>query len=82
MKTEYKGGLRTGAQFGLIRNLGTIFRRVTAIRFDISHEGIAAGMFAAEYLPYQASKSYRTIKTELEYKRSTVQVDALRARGI
>ena len=82
MKTEYKGGLRTRAQFGLVKNLGTIFRRVTAIRLDISREGIAAGMFAADSLPYQASKSYRAIKTELECKRSEVQLDALRARGI
>ena len=82
MKTEYKGGLRTGAQFGLVKNLGTILRRVTAIRLDVFHEGIAAGMFTAEYLPYEASKSYRAIKTELECKRSTVQVDILRARSV
>lgn len=82
METEFKGGLRTRAQFGLVKNLGTIFRRVTAIRLGVSREGIAAGMFAAECLPCQASKSYRAIKTELEYKRSEVQLDALRARGI
>ena len=82
MKTEYKGGLRTGAQFGLVKNLETIFRRITAIGLDVFHEGIAAGMFTAEYLPYEASKSYRTIKTELECKRSEVQLDALRTRGI
>ena len=82
MKTEYKGGLRTGAQFGLIKNLGTILRRVASIHSDVFHEGIAAGMFTAEYLPYQASESYRTIKTELECKRSGVQLDVLRARGL
>ena len=82
MKTEFKGGLRTRAQFGLVKNLGTILRRVTAIRLGVFHEGIAAGMFASEYLPYEASKSYRTIKTELECKRSEIQLDILRARGI
>jgi len=82
MKTEFKGGLRTRAQFGLVKNLGTILRRVTAIRLDVFHEGIAAGMFTAEYLPYEASENYRAIKTELEYKRSTVQVDALHTHGI
>lgn len=82
MKREFKGGLRTRAPFGLFKNLGTIFGRVTAIRLGVFHEGIAAGMLAAEYLPYEASETYRTIKTELECKRSKVQLDALRARAI
>ncbi len=81
MKIEFKGGLRTRAQFGLVKSLGTILRRVTAIHLDVFREGIAAGMFTAEYLPYEASESYRAIKTELECKRSEAQVDILHAHG-
>jgi hypothetical protein len=81
MKTEFKGGLRTRAQVGLVKNLGTFFRRITAIRVGVFREGIAAGMFAAECLPYEASKSYRAIKTELECKRSEIQLDLLRVRS-
>jgi len=82
VKTEFKGGLRTRAQFGLVKNLETILRRVTAIRLNVFSEGIAAGMFAAEYLPYEASESYRAIKTELECKRSEIQLDILHAHGM
>lgn len=81
METVFKKGLRTGAKVGLVENLGTIFRRVTAVRLGAFREGIAVSMFAAECLPYEASKSYRAIKTELDCKRSEVQLDALRARS-
>lgn len=84
MEIRYKGGLRTRAQFGLVKNLGTIFRRVTAIRLDVFHEGIAAEMFRAEYLPYEASETYRAIKLEFERRRSEAQLDVQRLtfRGI
>jgi len=81
MQTKLKGGLRTRAQFGLVKNLGTIFRRVTAIRLGVFREGIASGMFTTDCLPYEASESYRAIKTELECKRSEVQSYMLRVRS-
>lgn len=76
MGIKYKGGLRATAQFGLVKNLGTIFRRVTAIRLDVFREGISAGMFVAECLPYEASETYRKIKTEFENRRSIAFVEA------
>jgi hypothetical protein len=72
----YKGGLRARAQFGLVKNLGAIAIKVSALRVNAFNEGIHIGMFTAEYLPYQASDTYRTIKTEFEYRRSKDLVEA------
>jgi hypothetical protein len=72
----YKGGLIARAQIGLFKNLNAIARKVSALRVNAFHEGIAIGMFTAEYIPYEASQTYRTIKTEFEYRRSRVLVEA------
>jgi hypothetical protein len=72
----YKGGLRARAQIGLIKNLGVIAKKMSAVSVNGFHGGIDVGMFTAEYLPYQASETYRTIKTELECQRSRALVEA------
>jgi len=72
----YKGGLIARAQVGLFKNLNAIVSRVSALRVKTFYESIAIGMFTAEYLPYKASQTYRTIKTELEYRRSKSLVEA------
>jgi hypothetical protein len=76
MEIKYRRGLRTRTQFGLVKNLGTMFRRVTAIRLDVFHERIPAGMFVAGHLPYEASETYRKIKTEFENRHSIALVEA------
>lgn len=76
MEIRFKGGLRTRIQLGLVKNLGTIFRRVTAVHLDVFRERIPVGMFVAQYLPYEALGTYRKIKTEFEHERSRALVEA------
>jgi len=64
------------AHVGLFKNLNAIVRKVSALHMNAFHEGIAIGMFTAEYLPYEASQTYRTIKTEFECQRSKTLVEA------
>jgi len=71
-----KGGLIAKAQFGLSKNLNAMMRRVSVLRVNTFHEGIGIGMFTARHLPYEASKTYRTIKAEFEYQRSRALVEA------
>jgi len=75
MEIKIKGGLRTRREFGFVKSLETIFKRVTAIRLDVLHEGIPAGLFVAEFLPYEASETYRTIKTEFERNRIKAMIE-------
>lgn len=76
MGITYKGGLIAKAQLGLLKNLDTLARRVFTLRMNMFREGIAIGMFTAKYLPYEASQTYRTIKSEFEYQRSRALVEA------
>ena len=71
-----RGGLIAKAQFGLLKNLNMLAKRVFTLRVNVFHEGIAIGMFTAKYLPYEASQTYRTIKAEFEYQRSKALVEA------
>jgi hypothetical protein len=72
LEITIKGGLRARAQIGLIKNLGVIAKKVSTLTVNTSHEGIDIGMFTAGPLPYKASETYRTIKTEFECRRSKV----------
>jgi len=85
MEIKYKGGLKTRTQFGLVKNLGTIFRRVGGIRLgilrSIDQDGISVNMFTASYLPYEASRTYRTIMIEFERQRSKTSVEAQSIRN-
>jgi len=75
MEIKIKGGLRTRTEFRFVKPLEAIFKRVTAIRLDVLHEGIPAGLFVAECLPYEASETYRTIKTEFERNRTKAMIE-------
>jgi hypothetical protein len=75
MQIRFKGGLRTRTEFGLVKPLETALRRITAIRLDVFREGIPAGLFSAGYLPYEASETYRTIKTEFERNRLNAMME-------
>ena len=76
MEIRYKGGLIAKAQVGLIKSLNAMVRKVSALYVNTIHEGITIGMFTAKYLPYEASQTYRSIKSELEYQRSKALVEA------
>ncbi len=72
----YKVGLIAKAQLGLTQNLNALVKKVNALRVNTFHECISIGMFRAEYLPYEASKTYRKAKAEFEQQRSKAIVEA------
>lgn len=61
-----------------LKNLGTIFRRVTSIQLKASRNSVPVAMFTVSCLPYEASRTYHTIMTEFECKRSRALVEAHR----
>ena len=75
MGITLKGGLMAKAQLGLSKNLNAMMSRLSALRVNTFHESIAIGMFTSQYLPYEASQTYRTIKAEFEYQRSRALVE-------
>jgi len=74
METSIKTVTGTKGQYGITDSLAKFYQRVTkaylqnAIPYEIFTQG----------LPYEATKTYRTMKSELEYKRSAAMVEAHR----
>ena len=68
----------------VMSNLGASLRRIVANRLPVLKENISVDMFASNYLPYEASRTYRTIMIELDSKRSQALVETQRQllRGI
>jgi hypothetical protein len=62
------------SQHGIMENLEAFYQRLkeTSLRTALPYEMFAHGD------PYKASKTYRTIKSEFDYKRSAALVDAQR----
>jgi hypothetical protein len=79
MEIGFRGKLeRTRTYTGIVNELGTILRRVASIHSETFRNSIPVGMFAAGCLPYEAAKTYRTIMTEFDCKRSKALVEAQR----
>lgn len=74
METSLKVLSGAKGRYGLIKNLGAILRRATAIT---SQNALPYEMFE-KGLPYEASKTYRTMKSEFECQRSGAMVEACR----
>jgi len=53
-----------------IANLGATIKRATDALLLISTESMSKDMFASTCLPYQASKTYRTIIAESDCRRA------------
>lgn len=70
---EVKTTLRT------IANLGAIIKRATDVLLPTSRESMPLDMLASNCLPYQASKTYRTIMTESDCKRAQIIVEVRRS---
>jgi len=62
------------SQRGIMRSLEALYQRVTEMSLQTA---LPYAMFA-HGTPYEASKTYRTMKSEFEYKRSVAMVDAQR----
>jgi len=55
-----------------IANLGASIKRATHALLPTSRESIPLDMVASNCLPYQASKTYRTIMTESHCRRAQI----------
>ena len=62
------------SQRGIMKSLGAFYQRVTEISLQ---SALPCEMFA-NGTSYEASKTYRTMKSEFEHKRSVAMVDAQR----
>jgi len=62
-----------------IANLGASIKRVTDMLLLASRESMPLDMLASNCLPYQASKTYRTIITESDCRRAQTIVKAQQA---
>ena len=80
METSFKGELGGKPQRGVLKSLGVVYQRVTGISLQ---NALPYEMFAGS-LPYEASKTYRAMKTEFECRRSRALIDANRCllRGL
>jgi hypothetical protein len=80
METPLKAASTGKVQYRITKGLGAIIRRVTAIspQSTLPYEMFANG------LPYEALKTYRTLKSEFEHNQSTVMVEVHRqvSRGL
>jgi len=62
-------GLEAQAHHQVIALLRLGLKRVAEVRLPFQ-KGISVDMFAADCLPYEASKTYRTIMTEFDRERA------------
>lgn len=77
MEIRYRGGLRARAQLGIVKNLGIVFRRVTAFKLDAFKNSLPSEMFTYG-VPYEASRTFRIMKSEFECKKCAAIVEAHR----
>jgi hypothetical protein len=62
-----------------IVNLGATIKRATEALLPTSRESIPLDMFASNCLPYEASKTYRTIMTEADCRRAQTIIEVQRS---
>jgi hypothetical protein len=74
MEIKFTRGLRAKAHLDIVKNLGAAVRRVAAFRPD-DFQCLPAEMFSYG-VPYEASKTYRVMKTEFECVRCEALVEA------
>jgi hypothetical protein len=77
METKLMGGLRTKARLDIVKNLGAVFRRVGVFWPDDFQNCLPSEMFSYG-VPYEASKTYRIMKTEFERERCVAIMEAHR----
>jgi len=64
--------------YGVIASLGVALKRVAEIRVPTLRESLSVDMFTSNYLPYEASRTYRTIMTEFDCRRAQTIVEVRR----
>jgi len=68
----------------VLTTFGAVLRRIASVRLPNLSEGISVDMFKSEYLPYEASETYRKILTEFDCRRTETLVETHRQllRGV
>jgi hypothetical protein len=74
-------GVRAGSSLRAVADLGPLIRRVAAVLLPTSRESMPLDLLASNCLPYQASKTYRTIVTEADCNRAQAMVEVQRTLG-
>lgn len=78
MEIRSKLGLGGKIHQGVVASLGVALRRVGQIRLPNLKERMSVDMFVSSYLPYEAEKTYRTIKIDYECRRGQALVEVQR----
>jgi len=75
MRTRSELDLEGQAHHQVIAHIRLGLKRIAEIRLP-SQKAISADMFASDCLPYEASKTYRTIMTQFDRQRAQVRKEA------
>jgi len=74
METSMKGVTSGKVRLGLTKTVGAFYHRVVNLP---SQNALPAEIFACG-VPYEVSRTYRTMKSEIELKRSTAMFEVNR----
>jgi hypothetical protein len=79
MGTRSRVGLEGNTQFGGIANLVTTIRRATEALLPTSREGMPFDMFSLNCLPFEASRTYKTMMAESDCRRAQTIAEVQRS---
>lgn len=76
--------MRGGKEYTAPATFGDVLRRIASVRLPNLREGISVDMLTSEYLPYEASETYRRILAEFDCRRAETLVETQRQllRGV
>jgi hypothetical protein len=75
MGIRFRLGVEGRKSLGSITSLGISIKKAIDIFLPDSRESISKDMLVSEYLPYQASKTYKTIMTEYDCRRTQIRAE-------
>ena len=73
METKMKDRLHENSLYGIIKNIGTIYQRITK-KFSAKASGVATTNFT----PYEASEAFKTNMVSVEFRRAQALAEAKR----
>jgi hypothetical protein len=71
-------GVQNGIGYTGLAAVSGVLRRVTSIRLPTLRESISVDMLTSDYLPYEASQTYRKIMIEFDCTRARAIVETQR----
>jgi len=84
MGIKFRLGMRDGKGYAALATFGVVLKRIASFRLPNLREGISVDMLRSEYLPYEASETYRRILIEFDCRRAETMVETQRQllRGV